>query len=61
MLCGGLEHLKIKTRLLDEKFASVMGESEVATVFVVYYETMRDQIIMLFIINRESESYKQNL
>jgi hypothetical protein len=23
---GELEHLKIKTRLIDEKFASVMGE-----------------------------------
>jgi hypothetical protein len=25
-LCGGLEHLKIDTRLIDESFASVMGE-----------------------------------
>ena len=25
-LFGGLEHLKIETRLIDEKFASVMGE-----------------------------------
>jgi len=25
-LLGGLEHLKIETRLIDEKFASVMGE-----------------------------------
>jgi hypothetical protein len=25
-LFGKLEHLKIKTRLIDEKFASVMGE-----------------------------------
>ncbi len=25
-LFGGLEHLKIKTRLTDEMFASVMGE-----------------------------------
>ena len=25
-LLGDLEHLKIKTRLIDEKFASVMGE-----------------------------------
>ena len=23
---GGLEHLKIETRLINEKFASVMGE-----------------------------------
>jgi hypothetical protein len=26
VLCGGQENLKIKTRLIDEKFASVMGE-----------------------------------
>jgi hypothetical protein len=26
VLCGGLEHLKIETRLIDERFASVMGE-----------------------------------
>jgi hypothetical protein len=26
VLCGGQEHLKIKSRLIDEKFASVMGE-----------------------------------
>ena len=26
VLRGGQEHLKIKTRLIDEKFASVMGE-----------------------------------
>jgi hypothetical protein len=25
-LLGGLEHLEIETRLIDEKFASVMGE-----------------------------------
>ena len=25
-LCGGLEHLKIGTRLIDKRFASVMGE-----------------------------------
>jgi hypothetical protein len=26
LLCGGLEHRKIKTRLTDEKFTSVMGD-----------------------------------
>ena len=26
-LCGGLEHLKIETRLRDERFQSVKGES----------------------------------
>ncbi len=25
-LCGGLENQKIETRLIDERFASVMGE-----------------------------------
>jgi hypothetical protein len=25
-LCGGLEHLKIETRLIDESLPSVMGE-----------------------------------
>ena len=25
-LLGGLEHLKIETKLIDEKFANVMGE-----------------------------------
>ena len=25
-LCGGLEHLKIETMLIDERFVSVMGE-----------------------------------
>ena len=30
-LRGGLEHLKIETRLIDERFASVMGECEIVT------------------------------
>jgi len=30
-LCGGLEHLKIETRLIDERFASVMGECVILT------------------------------
>ena len=29
MLCGELEYLKTKTRLIDEKFESVMGECEI--------------------------------
>ncbi len=28
-LRGGLEHLKIETRLIDKSFASVMGECEI--------------------------------
>jgi hypothetical protein len=27
-LCGGLEHLKIQKRLIDDRFESVMGECE---------------------------------
>jgi hypothetical protein len=45
-LRGGLEHLKIKTRLIDERFASVMG------VFVI---SMLCQVLFfeqLFIMNR---------
>ena len=33
-LYGGLEHLKIETRLIDERFASVMGECEIVTLKV---------------------------
>ena len=35
-----MEHLKIETRLIDERFASVMGECEVMTLKVcrVYLE-----------------------
>ncbi len=33
-LRGGLEHLKIETRLIDERFASVMGECEIVTLQV---------------------------
>ncbi len=31
---GGLEHLKIETRLIDERFASVMGECVIVTLKV---------------------------
>jgi hypothetical protein len=33
-LRGGLKHLKIETRLIDERFASVMGECEIVTLKV---------------------------
>jgi hypothetical protein len=33
-LCGGLEHLKIEVRLIDERSASVMGECEIMTLQV---------------------------
>ncbi len=29
--CGGLEHLNIETRLLNERFVSVMGECDLDT------------------------------
>jgi hypothetical protein len=31
---GGLEHLKIETRLIDERFPSVMGECVIVTLKV---------------------------
>jgi hypothetical protein len=31
---GGLEHLKIETRLIDERIPSVMGECEIVTLKV---------------------------
>jgi hypothetical protein len=31
---GGLEHLKIETRLIDERFPSVMGECVILTLNV---------------------------
>jgi hypothetical protein len=32
-LRGGLEHLKMKTRLIDGRFASVMGECVIVTLY----------------------------
>jgi hypothetical protein len=34
VLCGELEHLKIETRLMNERFASVMGEFVIVTLKV---------------------------
>ena len=36
---GGLEHLKIETRLIDERFVRVMGEC-----VIVYYESMKRKL-----------------
>ncbi len=41
-LRGGLEHPKIETKLIDERFESVMGEcvrSDLETIGAVYIET----------------------
>jgi hypothetical protein len=35
VLCGELEHLKIETRLMNERFASVMGEFVIVALKVV--------------------------
>jgi hypothetical protein len=35
--CGGLEHLKIETRFIDESFVSVMGESGIYRLFPPFY------------------------
>ena len=36
-----LEHLKIKTRLLDEMFVNVMGEYVFFKISYVYYESLK--------------------
>jgi hypothetical protein len=41
-LLGELEHLKIETRLIDDKFASVMGECDLDK--VVYYESIKRKL-----------------
>jgi hypothetical protein len=38
-----LEHLKTKTRLIDEKFVSVRGECETSLVVVVVYYKSRNR------------------
>ncbi len=48
---GGLEHLKIQTRSIDERFVSVMGECVILTSQVfVYYDRCVVDIGLLFII-----------
>jgi hypothetical protein len=52
-----LEHLKIETRLIDERFPSVMGECEIVTV-KVFPSIFREhgavvvELNCLFIMNR---------
>ncbi len=40
-LRGGLEHLKTETRLLDERFASVMGQCEIVNAARRKFESAR--------------------
>ncbi len=39
-LCGGLEHLKIETRLMNERFVSVMGECVILKLQVPHQYSM---------------------
>ncbi len=39
-----LEHLQIETRLIDEMFASVMGEYVFLKFFFVYYESIKPKL-----------------
>ena len=55
-----LEHLKTKTRLIDEKFASVKGEYEICV--VVYYESIKRELEIRCIYEcRCDERLKPNL
>jgi hypothetical protein len=40
-LHGGLEHLKIETRLIDERFVSVMGFARGHFFHFVYFESIK--------------------
>jgi hypothetical protein len=70
LLYGGLEHLKIKTRLIDEKFESLMGDC----VFVklldhhLYLElhvkirrTSHDEILKIIFVSCAMKDYKLKL
>ena len=35
-LCGGLEHLKMETRLRDERFESLKGECVISNGYTIY-------------------------
>jgi hypothetical protein len=39
---GGLGHLKIETRLVDERLSSVMGECEIVTLYLDLYIVFRE-------------------
>ena len=42
---GGLEHLKIETRSINEMFASVMGECVILTPQVCWFESLAQSIM----------------
>jgi hypothetical protein len=44
---GGMEHLKIETRLIDERFESVVGECVIVTIKVCHLK-----YLMLFVMKR---------
>jgi hypothetical protein len=47
-LCGGLEHLKIETRLINERFVSVMGECDLQVIGVssIFKFTRKDATLV---------------
>jgi hypothetical protein len=49
-LFGGLEHLKIETRLIDERFPSVMDECVIQ--FRLFMKGELSRTVVLFICNR---------
>jgi hypothetical protein len=61
-LCGGLEHLKIETRLIDERFVSVMGECEIVTLKVrqFIFKVIRSAAALVRMLPIFDLSYEEN-
>ncbi len=53
-MLGELEHIKIETRLIDEKFVSVMGECDPSKLSVIL-KTADLATLLLFIIRVKRE------
>jgi hypothetical protein len=59
---GGLEHLKIETRLIDESFASVMGECVLEVIGPsVGSGTVHSHVTGLFIMRRPIVVYYEGI
>ncbi len=61
-LCGGLEHLKIETRLIDDRFTRVMGECVIVTVKVdrLYSVNLYWQSDPCYVAQSELQNMKRN-
>ena len=55
---GELEHLKIKTRLIDEKFASVMGECDLEVMGVPSILSIIRKTLTFLIHNKQLLTHK---